>query len=51
MTSIVDDIYDILFIACVAFLVGFKISWWMSRKHLDRMKKIWVSRQPPRVQG
>ncbi len=36
-----DDLPDLLFVAGIAFLVGFKIAAWMSRRHVRRLREIW----------
>lgn len=35
---------DLIFVAGLAFLLGFKIAAHMSKRHLARMKKIWSAR-------
>ena len=34
---------DCIFIAGIAFLLGFKIAAYMGKRHLDRMRESWQS--------
>lgn len=36
-----STMYDLIFVAAISFLVGFKIAAWMGKRHLERMRKIW----------
>ena len=36
-----DQAGQLVFIAAIAFLLGFKVAAWMGKRHLERMRTIW----------